>query len=107
MRTQLNFRAVGVMDPPCFDAPLELRRITDIQIKSGASLAEPLLIVDYAERRNIDEHWVCLLCKRVRRGLRNWTMRDKLRVVLERAGRLQTVRRLRGVLAPRPLRGDC
>jgi hypothetical protein len=106
VRTQLNFRAVGVMNPPCFDAPLELRRITDIQIRSGASLAELRSIVDYAERRNIDEDWVRLLRKRVRRGPRNWTMRDKLRVVLERAGLLQTVRRLRGVLAPRPLRGD-
>ena len=95
MRTQLNFRAVGVMNPPCFDAPLELRRITDIPIRSDASLAELRSIVDYAERRSIDEDWVRLLRKRVRRGPRKWTMRDKVRVVLGRAGLLETVRRLR------------
>jgi hypothetical protein len=105
VRTQLNFLAVAVVNPPCFDAPLELRRITDIRLKSDASLAELRSIVDYAERRSVDEDWVRMLRKRVRRGLRNWTMRDKLRCVLERAGLLETVRRLRRVFAPRPVRG--
>jgi hypothetical protein len=104
VRTQLNFRAVGVMNSPCFDAPFELRRITDIRIRSEASLAELQSIVDYAGRRSIDDDWVRLLRRRVRRGLRNWTMRDRLRGVLEKAGLLESVRRLRRVFARRSLR---
>jgi hypothetical protein len=102
VRTQLNFLALGMTHPPCFDRPLDLRRIETIVIRNDALQAELRSIVEYAERRNVDEQWLRLLRKRVRRGQRNWTAKSRLRTWLARGRLLETARRVRKVLAPGP-----
>ena len=100
VRTQLNFLAVGMKQSSCFDEPLDLRRISTITLRNDALVAEFRSIVDYAERRNIDEEWVRLLRKRLRRGKQNWTTKSRLRTVLARAGLLGAARRVRRLLVP-------
>jgi hypothetical protein len=102
VRTQLNFLAVGIANPPCFDVPLDLRRVAGIPIGSDAILAELRSIVQYAERRHIDEAWLRALRKRLSRGKSNWTWRRQIRTSLARAGLLDTVRRLQRQLVARP-----
>ena len=101
VRTQLNFLAVGMKQTSCFDEPLDLRRISNIRIRNDALIAEFRSIVDYAERRNIDEEWVRLLRKRLRRGKLNLTAKSRLRTVLDRAGLLGAARRVQRVLLER------
>jgi len=98
VRTQLNFLALGIRDPRCFDGPLDVRRIPEIRMRNDPVVAEFRSIVRYAESRNIDEGWVRLLRKRVRRGTRNWTVKSQLRRSLARAGLLETVQKLRRAL---------
>ena len=102
VRTQLNFLAVGMKQSSCFDEPLDLRRISNIAIRNDALIAEFRSIVEYAERRNIDEEWLRLLRKRLRRGKRNWTTKSRLRTVLARAGLLGAARRVQRLLVPGP-----
>jgi hypothetical protein len=102
LRTQLNFLAVGVSNPPCFEAPLELRRIDGIPIANDAILGELQSIVQYAERRDLDGEWLRALRKRLSRGKSNWTLRRQVRTSLARAGLLETARRVQRQLAPRP-----
>jgi hypothetical protein len=101
VRTQLNFLAVGITEAPCFDGPLDLRRIPNISIRNDALRAEFASIVQYAEARNIDEEWVRLLRERVRRGKRNWTVKGQVRTWLATAGLLPIARRLQRMLLPR------
>jgi hypothetical protein len=101
VRTQLNFLAVGVADPSCFDGPLDLRRIPGIRIRNEAVLADFRSIVDYADRRKIDGEWLRLLRARVRRGTRNWTPKGQVRTWLAKAGLLDTATRVRGALRRR------
>ena len=102
VRTQLNFLAVGMTRPSCFDKPLDLRRIPNITMRNDALVAEFRSIVEYAQRRNIDEEWLRLLRKRVRRGKRNWTPKSQVRTLLARAGLLATARRVQKLLRLRP-----
>ena len=101
VRTQLNFLAVGVSNPPCFEAPLDLRRIEGIPIANDAILGELQSIVQYAERRNLDGEWLRALRKRLSRGKSNWTLRRQVRTSLAHAGLLETARKLHRHLAPR------
>jgi len=101
VRTQLNFLAVGVKNPLCFERPLDLRRIRDIRLRNDALVAEFRSIVEYAERRNIDEEWLRLLRRRLRRRKRIWTAKDELRDLFAKAGLLETARKVRRMLGPR------
>jgi hypothetical protein len=101
IRTQLNFLAVGVTNPACFDAPLDPHRIPTISIRNDALLAEFASIIKYADAHRIDEEWLRLLRKRLRRGTRNWTVRDQARRSLARAGLLPIAARVNRVLTRR------
>jgi hypothetical protein len=102
VRTQLNFLAVGIANAPCFDGPLDRRRIGGIPISSDAVLGELRSIVQYAEQHSIDEEWLRELRARLGRGKKNWTLRRQVRTSLARAGLLETVRRLQRQFAARP-----
>jgi hypothetical protein len=101
IRTQLNFLAVGVANPACFDAPLDPCRIATISIRNDALQAEFASIIKYADARRIDEEWVYLLRKRLRRGARNWSVRDQARRSLARAGLLPIASRVNRLLMKR------
>jgi hypothetical protein len=94
VRTQLNFLAVGVANPPCFDNPLDLRRIASIRMDKDALLTEFRSICDYAEQRNIDAEWLRLLRARLRRGKANRTLKGMAKAFLARVGLLETVQGL-------------
>lgn len=102
VRTQMIFLALGITSPPCFDGPLDLRRIPNIAMTKDLLLSEFRSIVEYAERHHIDEEWLRLLRKRVQRGKSNWTLRRQVRTSLAKAGLLGAVRTLRRTLVPRP-----
>ena len=66
VRTRLNFLAVGVADPGCFDTPLDLRRISDIELKNDTQAAELRSIVVYAKSKGINDRWVNALERRIK-----------------------------------------
>jgi hypothetical protein len=103
VRTQLNFLAVGVTDPPCFDGPLDPRRIPGIALRNEALRAELASIVQYADARNIDEPWLRLLRERVHRVDRvtpGWSVKEQLRPWLAAAGLLPIAKRIQRMLLP-------
>lgn len=58
VRTRLNFLAVGVESPECFDTPFDLGMIDRLVTDSEVPLLELGTIVEYAERRGNDAEWV-------------------------------------------------
>jgi hypothetical protein len=58
MRTYLNFLAVGVERPLCFDVLPDLAEVARIKTHSLAQLAELISIVEFAKRRNITAQWL-------------------------------------------------
>jgi hypothetical protein len=96
VRTLLNLLAAGISNPPCFDAPLDLRRIPHIPARSDRQLAELRSILDYAERRNIDAEWLCMLRNRVGRGKKSGrTLKQLVKASFARVGLLNTIKSLR------------
>ena len=69
VRTRLNLLSVGVLDPPCFDAPLDLARIDTIECRSRSNLEELVTIAEYARGRGIAAAWLDRLEARIRRGI--------------------------------------
>jgi hypothetical protein len=69
MRTRLSLLAVGVSNPPCFDAPLDLARIDTIECRSRSNLEELVTIAEYARGRGIAAAWLDRLEARIRRGI--------------------------------------
>lgn len=103
VRTRLNFLAVGVADPSCFDGPLDLGLIAGLTITSDAVLAEFRSIRDYAEHRGITAEWLRLLSDRLRRIERDRTrheLREFTKTSLDRFGLLDTVQTVRRMLRP-------
>ena len=66
VRTLLNFMAVGVDNPACFDGPLDLGEILKINIRNIAQLRELSSIQDYANRYSVKGPWVILLDRRIK-----------------------------------------
>ena len=60
MRTRLNFMAVGVSAPECFDSPFHLDEISSIRVTHQLRS-----IRDYADRRGLEGEWVTLLRDRI------------------------------------------
>jgi hypothetical protein len=58
IRTQLNFRAVGVEHAPCFDRPLDSRLIETMNLRNDAQANELKSIYAYARKAGIDAGWV-------------------------------------------------
>jgi len=104
VRTQLNLRAVGVSDAPCFDRWSDPRGIRHLPITSDLALAELRSIIDYGERHHLEEDWFRALRKRVRQGVgragRTRTLRHSVRQSLARIHLLDAARLVRSKLAP-------
>jgi hypothetical protein len=67
IRTQLNFLAVGVSRPPCFQGPLDPRLITMMNFRNNAQFNEVASVYSYAQRNGIKDQWVKLLKSRINR----------------------------------------
>lgn len=98
VRTQLNLLAAGVADAPCFDSPLDLRRIPQIPIWDDWQITELGSIVSFAERRNIDAEWLHLLRNRIGRGKSSRTLKQLMKRSLAKAGLLGAIRDVRARL---------
>jgi hypothetical protein len=103
VRTQLNLMAVGVTDAPCFDRPLDPRRIRQLAIDTDLVLAELTSIVEYGERQHIDADWFRALRRRVQEGRstprRGRLLRRHVRQSLARVRLLDAARTVRSKLA--------
>jgi hypothetical protein len=67
IRTQLNFRAVGVQHAPCFDRPLDSRLIETVNLRNDAQANELKSIYAYAVQAGINAGWVETLGWRIDR----------------------------------------
>jgi hypothetical protein len=65
IRTQLNFLAVGVSRPPCFQRPLDPHLITTMNFRNIAQFNEMASVYSYAQRKGIEGMWVKLLKSRI------------------------------------------
>jgi hypothetical protein len=77
IRTLLNFKAVGVSNPACFDVPLDNALIKSIHIRNDAQFAELKSIVVYATAKSLHGEWLDELKARVRRYERSSKVLDK------------------------------
>lgn len=59
-RTRLNFMAVGVDVPACFDNPIQLAKIPAMKINSEPRAKELVSIVRYAKKHQVQDVWVML-----------------------------------------------
>lgn len=98
IRTQLNFLAVGIANPPCFDSPLELERIQTLQVRNATSISELRTICEYAERHNINAKWLSLLKSRLARETAKQPAKEFVKLALHRAGLLKLAKALYGIL---------
>lgn len=68
IRTQLNFLAVGVVNPPCFAAPSNVQQHIDgMPLLNHTSRAELRSIIAYAKSKGISDMWVKQLEQRLAR----------------------------------------
>ncbi|HYG86877.1 MAG TPA: hypothetical protein VD978_11520 [Azospirillum sp.] len=65
VRTQLNFAAVGVVDPLCFEGRVDMRQIRTIPVRNEPQAAELRSIVDYARQHNVQGDWLEALKARI------------------------------------------
>jgi hypothetical protein len=101
VRTQLNLLAAGVTNPPCFDAPFDIRRLPRLPIRNDWALIELQGIVAYARRNNVDGEWLRLLRKRLDRYTAKGGYGREVRFLLAKAGLLESARTLKKKLAVR------
>lgn len=59
-RTRLNFMAVGVDHPACFDHPIQFAKIPAMKINSEPRAKELVSIVRYTKKHQIQDAWVML-----------------------------------------------
>jgi hypothetical protein len=64
-RTRLNFLAVGVENPKCFDTPFDLSMIDGVTVRSASQLSELKTVLEYVETRGIAGEWVQRLRRRL------------------------------------------
>jgi hypothetical protein len=65
IRTQLNFRAVGVENAPCFDEPLDSRLIETMNLRNDTQANELKSIHAYAAKAGINAEWVETVGRRI------------------------------------------
>ncbi len=80
VRTLLNFKAVGVDHPACFDAPLDLSEIPKIKLRSAIHLAELSSIMTYVNQHSVEGSWVDLLHRRIKDGV---SSHGRIRMMIE------------------------
>ena len=71
IRTRLNFAAVGITNPECFDDRLTVAHIRSLKAHQPTQLNELRLILEYAKKRNIAEPWNKALKAKLRRARQN------------------------------------
>jgi hypothetical protein len=59
-RTRLNFMAVGVDQPACFDNKIQLAKIPAMKINSEPRAKELLSIMQYTKKHQVQQTWVFL-----------------------------------------------
>ncbi len=99
VRTLLNFMAVGVGNPACFDAPLDLKDIPKINVRNLTQLAELTSIQDYVNRHNVQGEWVSLLSNRIKSGV---VSQNKIRKAIDlilRGEFLQLITKIKSKIA--------
>lgn len=57
-RTRLNFLAVGIQNPKCFNQPIEYTHIKKIKFNSKVRLTEFKSIISYADEHNVEDEWL-------------------------------------------------
>jgi hypothetical protein len=67
MRTRLNFLAVGVTNPTCFETPFNYREIRNIDLRNDAQCAELVSIVVYAKSKGVEANWLKQLEARIKK----------------------------------------
>ncbi|HVJ32049.1 MAG TPA: hypothetical protein VND94_02945 [Terriglobia bacterium] len=67
VRTRLNYLAVGIADPACFDTPFDLATVKAINLRNDAQCAELISIATYAKAKGIEAPWLKALEARIRR----------------------------------------
>jgi polysaccharide pyruvyl transferase WcaK-like protein len=67
IRTQLNFKAVGVEHAPCFDRPLDPGLIETMNLRNDAQANELKSIYAYATKAGINAGWVETVAQRIDR----------------------------------------
>lgn len=65
LRTKLNFLAVGISHPACFDEGLDIGRIAQIPLSNKVQLAELKSIYRYAQAHHVSADWVDKLKQRI------------------------------------------
>lgn len=98
IRTRLNYLAVGVATPSCFDTPLDLGKIKDIELRKDTQCAELISIVTYAKNKGLDEPWLKALEARIRRyqsdaKAHRYTLLIRKACKLARAGQWDEIRK--------------
>jgi len=71
IRTILNFRAVGLNLPPCFERDIDEREILSLQTLNKGLLCECISILAAAKTNSISDSWVVALEKSVRDNRHN------------------------------------
>jgi hypothetical protein len=66
IRAQLNFLAVGVARPPCFEKPIDLDEISHFRLQDNTYLGV-VSTYNYAREHGITDEWVSILKTRIER----------------------------------------
>lgn len=67
VRTRLNYLAIGIENPPCFDTPFDIGSLGRINLRNNAQCAELISIANFARARGIEAPWLHALEARIRR----------------------------------------
>ncbi|NCC04167.1 MAG: hypothetical protein EOM37_09030 [Proteobacteria bacterium] len=79
MRTLLNFMAVGVENPACFEEPLNIKNISGLKIHNETQLNELKSILEYATTKGKSaEPWALELKQLISTGVSKHTTLNKL-----------------------------
>ncbi len=65
VRTRLNFKAVGMDDPECFEQPFEMEMIDTLNVRNIAQLTELTSVIEYCARHTMQAEWVDRLEARI------------------------------------------
>ena len=65
IRTKLNFLAVGIPNPACFDEGLDISRILHMPLRNEVQLTELKSIHMYVQKHHVQGAWVDNLKKRI------------------------------------------
>ncbi len=112
VRTRMNFAAVGVTEPSCFNGPLDLARIPSIPVRNEPQAVELRSIVVYAAKHGAQGEWLDALKRRVdaikpeAKGVQRMrtvaaSARQAAGAALAAVGLKQTVRRMMSLLKAR------